>query len=51
MFESKFLFGREEIHFFPASESLSAKATVTNIEINLPAKEEAKVFAEDDFEF
>ena len=51
MVESKFLFGREEIHFFPASDSLSAKAKAANGETNPNAKEETKVFAEDDFQF
>ncbi len=51
MTDSKFLFGREEIHLFPASDSLTAQAKVASIETNPPAKEEAKVFAEDDFQF
>jgi L-ascorbate metabolism protein UlaG (beta-lactamase superfamily) len=47
--DAKFLFAREEIHFFPTTETTGAKASAAHPENQ--SKEEIKEFAEDDFQF
>jgi len=49
--ESKFLFGREEIHLFPSFEDTTAKAKAANISANTVVENEPKVISEDDFDF